>query len=103
MPRITETPPEERIETEIEIEPVKLFRVIFLNDDVTTFEFVVRILMSLFRKEYATALNLATEVHTKGESHVITLPREPAELRQQQVHDAARSEGFPFRCVLRPA
>ncbi|MFI5303855.1 MAG: ATP-dependent Clp protease adaptor ClpS [Nitrospiria bacterium] len=86
-----------------EIEMVRLYKVILLDDNVTTFEFVIRVLKSIFHKDQLTALKLTMEVHYDGSSHVVTLPKEQAELRQTQVHDAARLEGFPFRCVIEPA
>ncbi|MBI1822776.1 MAG: ATP-dependent Clp protease adaptor ClpS [Nitrospirae bacterium] len=85
------------------IEPVRPYKVILLDDHVTTFDFVIRILISVFQKDHPTAVVLTMEVHRSGSSHVATLPREMAELRQMQVHDAARKEGFPFRCVIEPA
>lgn len=76
------------------------FKVIFLNDSVTTMEFVVRILIRLFEKDMDTAVHHTYEVHNLGSSHVVTLPLERAEFKRDQVHNAARSEGFPFQCVL---
>ncbi len=54
-------------------------------------------------KDPQTAYRLMLEVHTRGSSHVATLSKEQAELKQEQVHAAARAEGFPFRCVIEPA
>ncbi|MHB8482888.1 MAG: ATP-dependent Clp protease adaptor ClpS, partial [Nitrospiria bacterium] len=45
---------------------------------------------------------LMLKVHHTGSAHVATLPREQAEFRQGQVHEAAKKEGFPFRCVIEP-
>ena len=100
MPVFPSTIPEETILADQKIEPVRLYKVIFLNDSITTFDFVIRVLISIFQKDHPTALKLTMEVHRNGSSHVVTLPREQAELRQVQVHDAARMEGFPFRCVI---
>jgi ATP-dependent Clp protease adaptor protein ClpS len=79
------------------------FKVIFLNDNVTTMEFVVRILIRLFDKDMDSAVHHMYEVHNLGSSHVATLPLERAEFKRDQVHTAARSEGFPFQCVLERA
>jgi len=79
------------------------YKVIFLNDNKTTMEFVVKILMSLFRLDQATAVRIMLEVHNTGAAVVAILPLEEAELRQQQVHEAARAAGFPLRCVIEPA
>ncbi len=79
------------------------YRVILLDDPVTTMDFVVRLLIECFGHDLATAVDRMWEVHSTGAAHVATLPLEQAELRQEQVHRAARSAGFPFRCVLEPA
>lgn len=79
------------------------YKIILLDDPVTTMEFVVEILIRFFQKDTATAIRLMWEVHTTGASHVATLPLEQAEMKQAQVHGAAKAAGFPFRCVIEPA
>jgi len=79
------------------------YKIIFLNDNVTTMEFVVAILMSLFHLDQTTAVQVMLEVHQTGAAVVAILPLEEAELRQQQVHEAARAAGFPLRCLIEPA
>jgi ATP-dependent Clp protease adaptor protein ClpS len=103
MPVLPEIEPKEGISAEPRIEPVRLYKVILLDDPVTTFDFVIRVLISIFQKDQPTAVGLTMEVHQKGSSHVATVPREQAEMRQMLVHEAARMEGFPFRCVIEPA
>jgi ATP-dependent Clp protease adaptor protein ClpS len=91
---------EERSFTTEEIPPYKVF---FWDDTKTTMEFVTRILVQLFGKDLDTARRLMWEVHTTGCAHVATLSKEQAEFKQEQVHAAARAEGFPFRCTIEPA
>ena len=79
-----------------------LYKVIMWNDDVTTMEFVIRILTNLFRKDHTTAEKLMYEIHFKGAAHVETLPLEQAEFKVEQVHSAAALEQFPFRCTIEP-
>lgn len=79
------------------------YKVILLDDPITTMEFVVEVLIRFFQKDTPTATRLMWEVHTTGASHVATLPLEQAEMKQSQVHHAAKSAGFPFRCVIEPA
>ncbi len=75
-------------------------RVILLNDDYTSMEFVVRILMEIFRKngQEATAIMLA--VHERGQGECGVYSVEIAETKIRQVHSMARSEGFPLRCTM---
>ena len=79
------------------------YKIIFLNDNVTTMDFVVKILTTLFRLDQASAMRVMLEVHQTGAAVVAVLPLEEAELRQQQVHEAAHAAGFPLRCVIEPA
>lgn len=84
-------------------EEIAPYKVIFLDDPVTTMEFVIRILIELFGKELETAQRLMWEVHSRGASLVAVLSKEQAELKQEQVHAAAKAQGFAFRCVIEPA
>jgi ATP-dependent Clp protease adaptor protein ClpS len=92
--------PERDVESTVERAPP--YKVVLLDDPVTTMEFVVHVLTHVFQKDAATAARLMWEVHTTGASHVATLPLEQAELKQARVHDAAKAAGFPFRCVIEP-
>ncbi len=93
----------EEIEDQTRIGYLPLYRIIMWNDEVTTMEFVVRILVKLFRKDYRAAEGLMFEIHTKGMAHVETLPLEQAEFKVDQVHTAASFEKFPFTCTIEPA
>ncbi len=107
----TETLPEVLPDIEQENEDVErtsktyltLYKVIMWDDDMTTMEFVIRILTNLFNKDYTTAEKLMYEIHFKGAAHVETLPLEQAEFKVEQVHSAAAMEQFPFRCTIEPA
>ena len=79
-----------------------LYKVIMWDDNITTMEFVIRMLTNLFRKDYETAEKLMYEIHLKGAAHVETLPLEQAEFKTDQVHSAATLEQFPFRCTIEP-
>ena len=74
-----------------------------LNDDVTTMDIVVKILIMVFKKDKMTAVRLMLEVHHNGAAVVAVLPLEQAELRQLQTHSMAQKEGYPLRCLIEPA
>ena len=74
-----------------------------LNDDVTTMDIVVKILIMVFKKDKMTAVRLMLEVHHNGAAVVDVLPLEQAELRQLQTHSMAQKEGYPLRCMIEPA
>ncbi len=77
-----------------------LYKVIMWDDNITTTEFVIRMLVKIFGKDYHTAEKLMLEVHLTGASHVDTLPLERAEFKVQQVHMAAALENYPFKCSI---
>ncbi len=79
-----------------------LYKVIMWDDNVTTMEFVIRMLVKVIGKDYSAAEKLMLEVHLAGAAHVDTLPLERAEFKVQQVHMAAAMENYPFRCSIEP-
>ena len=85
------------------VEKIPPYKVIFLNDDVTTMEFVVYVLIIIFKKDQETAFALMMEIHQQGSAVVDVLSFEEAEHRQTQVHSMAGREGFPLRCLIEPA
>lgn len=104
---VTETLPyapdvDEEVKDRSEKSYLPLYKIIMWNDEVTTMEFVVRILTKLFSKDYETAERLMYEIHYNDCAHVATLPLEQAEFKVEQVHTAAALEGFPFRCTIEP-
>ena len=79
------------------------WKVILHNDDVTTFEFVVVLLMSVFQKEIEEAVRLTQEVHDTGAALITVTGLERAELYVEQVHSLARAQGFPLAASMEPA
>ena len=96
-----ETEEDRRIQQEEALEP--LWKVIAHDDPVTTMEFVVRIMVQIFKKPIIFAEAIMWQVHNEGLSVVDTLPKAEAELRVRQATLAARLEGFPFRLTIEPA
>jgi len=80
----------------------KRWKVIAHDDPVTTMEFVVRIMVQIFKKPVIFAEAIMWQVHNEGLSIVDVLPKSEAELRVRQATLAARLEGFPFRFTLEP-
>jgi ATP-dependent Clp protease adaptor protein ClpS len=79
------------------------WKVIAHDDPVTTMEFVVRIMVQVFKKPLVFAEAIMWQVHNEGLSVVDTLPKAEAERRVKMATMAARLEGFPFRFTLEPA
>jgi ATP-dependent Clp protease adaptor protein ClpS len=78
------------------------YRVVFHNDDYTTMEFVVRILIELFHKDELEAQRLMLDVHHRGRASVGVFTRDVAETKAAQAMDQARIEGYPLKCTTEP-
>ena len=79
------------------------YKVILLNDDVTTFEFVTGLLVRVFHKPETEARTLTLEVHRSGSALVIVTSLERAELYVEQVRSLARPRGYPLAATIEPA
>ncbi|MEX0771842.1 MAG: ATP-dependent Clp protease adaptor ClpS [Balneolales bacterium] len=80
-------------------EPPK-YKVILVNDNYTTFDFVIEILVSIFSKNVPDAVSITTDVHKKGSGLCGVYAREIAETKLEMVKQAGDEAGFPLRCVM---
>src|ERR687892_2346140 len=80
----------------------ELFKVLLLNDDYTTMDFVVEILESVFNKPPAEAYRIMMAVHTQGQGLCGVYPFEVAETKVATVIDRARDNGFPLLAAMEP-
>jgi len=78
----------------------KLYKVIILNDDYTSMEFVVHILESVFMKSPSEAVQIMLHVHKAGRGVAGIFTKQIAEAKIEVVHQQAKAEGFPLRCLL---
>jgi ATP-dependent Clp protease adaptor protein ClpS len=92
-----------RPETETRTRTMPQYKVILLNDDVTTFEFVTELLMRVFSKPAEQARALTLEVHQRGSALVTVTNLERAELYVEQIRSLARPRGFPLAATIEPA
>ena len=79
-----------------------LFKVLLLNDDYTTMDFVVEILETVFNKAPAEAYRIMMAVHTQGRGLCGVYPFEVAETKVATVVELARGQGFPLRATMEP-
>jgi len=79
------------------------YKVILLNDDYTSMDFVVSILEVIFGKSPSEAVKIMHLVHVSGRGIAGVYAKEIAEAKLSQVHKRARAESFPLRCVLEEA
>jgi ATP-dependent Clp protease adaptor protein ClpS len=78
------------------------YRVVMLNDDYTTMEFVVQVLRGVFRKSAAEAVQIMLRIHHEGAGVCGVYPAAIAETKVATVHDKARDAGYPLRCAMEP-
>src|SRR3954451_22748449 len=88
--------------TRHETKKPELFRVLLLNDDYTTMDFVVEVLESIFNKSPAEAFRIMIAVHTQGKGLCGVYPHEVAETKVETVMERARENGFPLRAAMEP-
>lgn len=82
-------------------EPVR-YNVIYINDEVTTQEFVVETLVIVFNYNQIDAEEMTIKVHKEGSAVVATMPFEMAEQKGVEVTMLARNNGFPLVVKLEP-
>jgi len=81
----------------LEPEPVK---VIVLNDDITPVDFVVELLIKIFRHSQETAKEITLKIHSEGSSIVGSYSYEIAEQKTKEAIEESRSRGFPLQIRL---
>ena len=86
-----------KIQTKTSVQPPRFVNVRYMNDEVTTMEFVVETLKNIFHHSEDTAVEITHRIHDEGSSVVSTLPYEIAEQKGIEVTLDARSQGFPLQ------
>jgi ATP-dependent Clp protease adaptor protein ClpS len=86
--------------TKEQLKRPELFKVLLLNDDYTTMDFVIEVLESIFLKSPAEAFRIMMHVHTQGKGLCGLYPHDIAETKVAAVHDLAQEHGFPLRAAM---
>ena len=89
--------------TDEELKEPEEYSVLLLNDDYTTMEFVVSVLMTVFRKSLPESTRIMLDVHKKGKGSVGIYSYDIAVTKINQVHQLARQNGFPLKCTMEKA
>ena len=89
-------------ERKAKLEKVKRFKVVFHNDDYTTMEFVVLVLMKFFHKTETEATHIMLSVHHRGQGVAGVYTKDVAETKVAQVQDYAKEHGMPLRLTAEP-
>ena len=91
-----------KIKIDHAIKEPSMFKVIYLNDNQTTMEFVIETLIEFFNYNNDTALQITDDIHSAGSAVVAVLPYEVAEQKGIEVTVHARSNNFPLQIKLEP-
>jgi len=91
---------DEQIQLEENVAEPPKYKVILLNDDYTTFEFVISVLISIFKKPHTEAIQITMDVHNNGSGLCGIYTKEIAETKVVAVHEVSEAAGFPLRCVM---
>ena len=81
----------------VALQPPKIWKVIFLNDDQTPMELVIELLTGIFKHTESTAKDITLEIHETGSGIAGVYPFEIAEQKGIEATGVARSNGSPLR------
>lgn len=88
--------------TDMQLQEPPMFRVIYLNDDVTSMEFVIASLVQHFQYQPNTAERITEDIHAVGSAVVAVLPYELAEQKGIEITTSARGAGYPLQIRIEP-
>jgi ATP-dependent Clp protease adaptor protein ClpS len=86
----------------IDIKEPPKFKIIYINDEVTSLDFVINSLAEHFGYTTQAAQELAINIHEIGSAVVAVMPYEIAEQKGIEITVSARSQGFPLQIRLEP-
>jgi ATP-dependent Clp protease adaptor protein ClpS len=90
------------IERAPKIQKPKMWKVVLHNDDYTTMEFVIEVLVAYFGKSRDEAMHLMLYVHTRGRAVAGVYTREVAETKVELATEYARKNGHPLLVTMEP-
>lgn len=89
-----------KIKPNLKLSEPSLFKVLYINDDITTMDFVVTSLAEYFGYNLESAIKITEDIHDLGSAVVAVLPYEIAEQRGIEVTLAARRNGYPLQIKI---
>lgn len=84
----------------LNIQEPRMFKVIFVNDEVTTMDFIIECLKAIFRYEEEEAHAKTLQIHEEGSGVIAVYPFEIAEQKGIEATVLARNNGFPLQVKL---
>lgn len=87
-------------EEKIKVKKPKDYKVIMYNDDYTTMEFVINVLVSIFNKNIVEAEKIMFDVHEKGIGVAGIYSYDIAVTKATTAMSLAKEQGFPFKLTV---
>ena len=84
----------------VSLQPPKMWKVVFLNDDHTPMEFVMELLTAIFKHNEGSAKQITMEIHNEGSAVAGVYTHEIAEQRGIESTHLARANGFPLQITI---
>ncbi len=91
---------EVELEDDIDLQEPKKYKVFLLNDDFSTMDFVIDVLVRVFRKSVDEASVIMLNIHNNGKDLCGTYTYEIASTKVAQVKSMAREKGFPLKAIM---
>jgi len=89
-----------KIKKQLDLKEPPLYKVIFINDDVTPMDFVINVLMSIFKHTIEEAQELTHKIHVEDSAIVAILPYEIAEQNGIETTVLARNNNYPLQVKI---
>ena len=90
----------EEVEFDLELQEPEMYRVILHNDDYTSMDFVVEILMKIFQKNHQESEMIMIKIHEKGSAICGVYTFEIAQTKAEQVKRLAKQNEFPLLATI---
>jgi ATP-dependent Clp protease adaptor protein ClpS len=87
-------------ENKTKIEKPRKYKVVLLNDNYTTMEFVIEVLMMVFSKSFNEASKIMLDVHKKGKGIVGSYSYDIALTKVKEVESLAKANKFPLKAEV---
>jgi ATP-dependent Clp protease adaptor protein ClpS len=85
------------------VEEPPMYKVVLLNDDYTTMDFVILVLEVVFHLDQQAATRIMLKVHQQGKGVAGVFTRDVAETKVALVHDLAHKNDHPLKCSVERA
>ena len=93
---------ETKTRTQVLVQEPPRFKVIYINDNTTSMDFVIESLMEFFDYNEESAAQITLDIHEEGSAVVAVLPFEVAEQIGSEVLISARAQSYPLQIKLEP-